>query len=205
MNEDRMRALYAGAMARMPIPDDVVSLEAMMDLLERRGSEPERSQTLKRILRDPRAREEFELLRAVVRAGQSPRQSWKIAVMWRVAAAAVIMAGTFWVFSLTHDPVEPMRGGAIGVTSLLPEDGASLNASPLFVWQRVPNAVDYRIEVVDSSGTVVFEEQVTDTTSVGGMGKNFRVGQPYRWSVTALTSDGASLRSPVRAFSLYAP
>lgn len=205
MNDDRLRALYAGAMARMPIPEEVVSLDAMMDVLERRGSESERSRTLKRILRDPRAREEFELLRVVVQAGAPPRASWKTAVFWRVAAAAVIMAGTALIFSLTHEPAEPMRGGEATVTTVQPADDAILTTPPLFVWQRVTGAVDYRLEVVDSSGAVVFEEQVGDTTSTGPMGTELRPGALYRWSVTALTTDARSVRSATHAFRIAAP
>jgi hypothetical protein len=205
MNDDRLRALYAGAMARMPVPDEVVSLEAMIDVLERRGSESERSRTLTRILRDPRARQEFELLRVVMHAGAPPRASWKTAVFWRVAAAAVIMAGTAWIFSLTHEPDEPMRGGEAGVTTVQPAANAFVTAPPLFVWQRVTDAVDYRLEVVDSSGSVLFEERVSDTTSTGPMAAELQVGQEYRWSVTALTKDGRTLRSAASAFVLRAP
>lgn len=207
MNDERLRALYAGAMARMPLPDEAtrVSLDAMVDVLERRGSEAERGKTLKAILRDPRAREEFELLRAVVRAGEPPRVSWKAAVGWRIAAGVAIMAGTAWLFSLTHEPAEPLRGGDSLVTTVQPADGAELTAPPLFVWQRVPDAVDYRIEVVDSTGAVVFEERVSDTTSTGPVDDGLAPGQRYRWSVTALTREARSLRSPMRGFTLREP
>jgi hypothetical protein len=207
MNDEQLRTLYAGAMARMPLPEGAapVPLEAMVDVLERRGSETERSETLRAILRDPRAREEFELLRAVVRAGAPSRPSWRSAVGWRIAAGVALLAGTTWLFSLTSEPSEPLRGNDSLVTTVQPGDGAALTAPPLFVWRRVPGAVDYRLEVVDSSGTVVFEERVTDTSATGPMTGELRAGQQYRWSVTALTGDGRSLRSPTHAFRLAAP
>lgn len=207
MDDERLRALYAGAMARMPSPDDAtpVSLEAMMDVLERHGSESERSRTLRQILRDPRARDEFELLRAVHRAGEPKRWSWKVALAWRVAAGVAIMVGTAWLFTLTHDPAEPMRGGDSLFLTVQPSDGAELAAPPMFVWQRVPDAVDYRLEVVDSAGSVVFEERVTDTSSTGPMQGELRLGQEYRWSVTATTKDARSLRSATHGFRLSRP
>jgi hypothetical protein len=72
MNEERMRELYARSTARRAASDPPceVSLERMIDVLERRGSEEERREVLAEILRSPACREEFELLRAVVRAEQ---------------------------------------------------------------------------------------------------------------------------------------
>jgi hypothetical protein len=207
MNDERLRALYAGAMARLPLPEDAapVPLEAMVDLVERRGSEAERSRTLRSILRDPRAREEFELLRAVVRSAEPPRQSWRAAIAWRVAAGVALLAGTAWLFSLLHTPEEPLRGGASAVVMLQPANGAELTAPPLFAWRQVPGAVDYRIEVVDSAGAVVFEEQVTDTTSTGPASGGLVPGNHYRWSVTVLTKEARSLRSATHSFMLRAP
>jgi hypothetical protein len=207
MNDERLRTLYAGAMARLPLPADAapVPLEAMVDLLEQRGSEAERSQTLRAILRDPRAREEFELLRAVVRAGTPPRQSWRAAVGWQMAAGAALLVGTAWLFSLTQAPEEPLRGGESTVTMLQPADGVELTAPPLFAWRPVPNAVDYRIEIVDSLGSVVFEEQVRDTTSTGPVSGSLVPGHRYRWSVTVLTRDARHLRSATNEFRLGGP
>lgn len=207
MNDERLRALYAGAMARLPLPDDAapVSLDAMVDVLERRGSEADRSQTLRAILRDPRAREEFELLRAVVRAGEPPRQSWRAAMSWRIAAGVALLAGTAGLFSLMHAPEEPLRGGESTVLMLQPADGAELTAPPLFAWRPVPGAVDYRIEVVDSTGAVVFEEQVRDTASTGPASGGLATGHRYRWSVTVLTRDARNLRSATYDFRLVGP
>lgn len=205
MNDERLRALYSGAMSRAPLPEESVSLDAMMDVLERCGSEAERSRTLRRIFRDARALEEFELLRAIHRASEPPRRSWKVAVAWRVAAGLLIMAGTAWVYSLLQEAPEPMRGGDTLVTVVQPVDGARLHAIPIFVWQRVPDAVDYRLEVVDSSGTVVFEEQVQDTSSTGPMEGALKPGQQYRWWVTVLTRDARTLRSPTNDFRLTPP
>lgn len=207
MNDERLRALYAGAMQRLPAPEDAepVSLDAMVDVLERRGSEAERSRTLRAVLRDPRAHEEFELLRAVVRASDPPRRSWKTAAAWRVAAAVTIMAGTAWIFRQTRDAGDQLRGGTATVTTVQPADGVELTAPPLFAWHQVPEAVDYRIEILDSTGTVVFEEQGGDTVSTGPVSGSLVPGNRYRWSVTAVTKDARSLRSATQSFTYRAP
>jgi hypothetical protein len=207
MNDERLRALYAGAMQRLPAPDAVepVALEAMVDVLERNGSEAERSSTLRAILRDPRAREEFELLRAVHRAGAEPRSRWSAAVLWKIAAAVVIMTGTAWLFTVKQVDEERLRGGVATITTVEPADGVELAAPPLFVWHQVPGAVDYRIEVVDSSGAVVFEETVNDTVSTGPVSRGLVPGNRYRWSVTVLTKGAQSIRSAIRSFTLRAP
>lgn len=207
MNDERLRALYAGAMQRRQQPEDVepVALEAMVEVLERQGSEEKRSGILRAILRDLRAREEFELLRAVHRAGEPVRSSWKSSVLWKAAAAVVIMAGTAWFFTLKPGEGDQLRGGAAAVNPVQPADGVELAAAPLFVWHSVSGAVDYRIEVVDSTGAVVFEEQVGDTVSTGPVSPGLTAGQRYRWSVTVLTRDARSIRSPVRSFTLRAP
>ncbi len=208
MNDDRLRALYAGAMARLPAAGEAepVPLEAMLEVLERRGSDAQRRETLRRILRDPRCREEFELLRAVVRAGTPPRRWWQAPVLWQAAAAIVVVAaGAAWILGRSQPTPEPLRGGQGAVTILGPADNVELSAPPSFIWRPVPDAVDYRLEVVDTTGAVVYEEQVRDTLSPGPARDLFLPGQRYLWSVTVLTREGRTLRSTSWSFRLRGP
>lgn len=207
MNDDRLRALYAGAMARRPDTSDAepVSLEAMVAILERRGSEAERLRTLQQILFDPRRRAEFELLRAVMIAGRPVRSRWYNRAAWRAAAGIVVVAGVGLLYALQRETTEPLRGGSAAVVTLHPVDGAELTATPVFVWHRVPRAVDYRLEVLDSSGAVVFATRVVDTVASAVPAESLVPGRRYLWSVTAYTEDVRTYRSTTSSFSLRAP
>lgn len=70
MNEDRLRALFTRhtAVHAMLRDGTVVPLEAMLEVLEHRGSEEHRRDILNQILADPESRKEFDLLRAAMRA-----------------------------------------------------------------------------------------------------------------------------------------
>ncbi|HWA56272.1 MAG TPA: hypothetical protein VG692_03405 [Gemmatimonadales bacterium] len=70
MDPDRLRALYTRHTAVHALLNDraVVPLDAMLAVLEHRGTEEERRETLNRILADPESRREFDLLRAAIRA-----------------------------------------------------------------------------------------------------------------------------------------
>lgn len=70
MNEDRLRALFTRHTAVHALLRDgaVVPLEAMLDVLEHKGTEEHRREILNQILADPDSRKEFDLLRAAMRA-----------------------------------------------------------------------------------------------------------------------------------------
>lgn len=70
MNHERLRALFARHTAVHALLNEApaVPLEAMLAVLEQRGSRRERRETLQRILADPESQREFELLRAAMRA-----------------------------------------------------------------------------------------------------------------------------------------
>lgn len=72
MNHERLRALYARHTAVHALLNEpaAVPLDAMLDVLEQRGPEQARRDTLQRILADPESLREFELLRAAAGASR---------------------------------------------------------------------------------------------------------------------------------------
>lgn len=76
MNEDRLRALFTRHTAVHAMLRDgaLVPLEAMLDVLEHRGTEEHRRDILNQILADPDSKKEFDLLRAAMRAS-APEQA----------------------------------------------------------------------------------------------------------------------------------
>jgi hypothetical protein len=204
MNEDRMRELYARNSARRAASDPPcdVSLEAMIDVLEQRGPEEERRRVLAEILRSPACREEFELLRAVVRASR-PVRAPVASTVWRWAAALVVAVGLGLVVTLWRgQPPEPLRGGSSPIMLADPAEGARLSAPPAFAWRGVPGALEYRLELLSDSGRVVFSATVQDTT-LGGPA-TLAPGR-YLWQVIARLGSGEAVRSSTRHLTVEPP
>jgi hypothetical protein len=200
MNEDRMRELYARSSARRAASDPPceVSLEAMVDVLERRGSEEERRRVLAEILRSPACREEFELLRAVVRASQPVRAPVVVPQIWRWAAGIAAVAGLGLAFAVWRGrSPEPLRGGAPAIVLHGPADGAQVAAVPAFAWSPVPGALEYRLELLTDGGQVAFSSTVRDTTLALSPAPALPAGR-YLWLVVAETPTGESARSETR-------
>jgi hypothetical protein len=204
MNEERMRDLYARNAARRAASDPPceVSLEAMIDVLEHRGSEDERRRIMGEILRSPACREEFELLRAVVRASQPVKApSWwqQVAARRLLAAAAIIaVAGLGLAVALRRGPEpEPLRGGPSPLVIYGPAEGSTLGTPRVFRWGRLSGAVEYTFELVDQAGQVGFTTTGADTTVTIPASQSLAPGR-YLWVVVARMPDGQTVRSEAR-------
>jgi hypothetical protein len=204
MNEDRMRELYARNSARRAASDPScdVPLEAMIDVLEQRGPQEERRRVLAEILRSPACREEFELLRAVVRASR-PVRAPVISTAWRWAAAIAVIVGVGLVVALWRGrPPEPLRGGGSPIMLYDPAEGARLSGPPAFAWRAVPDALEYRLELLSDSGRVVFSSTVRDTI-LGGP-PTLAPGR-YLWRVIARLGSGEAVQSSTRHLTVDLP
>jgi hypothetical protein len=206
MNEERMRELYARSTARRAASDPPceVSLEAMIDVLEQRGSEAERRQVLADILRSPPCREEFDLLRAVVRASQPLKAPTLISPMWRWAAGIVVVAGLGLAGLLGRRPQEPLRGSGDAIELYAPAEEARVESLPGFVWGALPAALQYRLEVSTDAGAVAFSTTVRDTTVMVPQSTALPPGH-YLWLVVAEMPSGQAVRSAVRGLNLDVP
>jgi hypothetical protein len=208
MNEERMRELYARNAARRAASDPPceVSLEAMVDVLEHRGSEEERRRIMGEILRNPACREEFELLRAVVRASQpvkAPAWWQQVAPRRLLAAAAIIaVAGLGFAVALRRGPQpEPLRGGPSPLVIHAPAEGATLGPTRVFTWGRLPGAVEYTFELLDRAGQVGFTTTGADTSVSIPASQSLAPGG-YLWVVVARMPDGQTVRSEARSVLL---
>lgn len=202
MNEERMRELYARNTARRAASDPPceISLEAMIDVLERRGTEEERRQVLAEILRSPACREEFELLRAVVRASRPVRAPVLGTNAWRWAAGIVVIVGLGLALALWRgEPPEPLRGGGSPIVLRAPGEDARLQEPPAFVWSAVPGAVEYRLELLTDSGGVAFSSVVRDTALI--LPAPLAPGR-YLWLVVARMPGGEAARSVTKRLTV---
>lgn len=209
MNEERMRELYARhtALRAASDPPCQVSLDAMIDVLQHRGSEETRREVMAEILRNPACREEFELLRAVVRASvpvpAPSRFGFPLSpAAWRWAAGIAAVVGLGLIVTLMRTrPADQLRGGGSSITLYGPKDEERVSALPNFVWGSVEGAIDYRFQLLGQAGQVVYTSSGTDTVALVPQDTPVPAGR-YLWTVTAELVGGNSINSRTRGLVL---
>lgn len=203
MNDDRLRALHAELLqARAGAGREAcVTPEAIEALVERTGDEPDRLATLDHVMSCPHCSREFELLRSVDRAGpQSIRGARGRRPLAIAASIAVLITATvFWQTS--GDDTPAFRGDAESITLVAPLGAVDAAASLQLVWNRVPDAVRYDVEVLDTAGSPIWSLLTADTTAFVEEDAGLAVGQIYRWWVRATLADSRSVRSAMAEFS----
>ncbi len=207
MNDEQLKALYTHAMAsraRQTGPCEV-SLEGMIAVLEGRGDEAERLETLRRVFASPACREEFELLRAVVRAaGARPRRQLNPGWRWAAAVAALLGAGWWWLSP--HDRDEPRTVPADGAPVLVePEADARVGGAIRFVWHAVPGARAYRVELLTDAGTLLTSIETADTIARYDPTPLGTTGTTFYWVVAAMLPEGSEVESRPRRLTIRAP
>jgi hypothetical protein len=191
VNDARLRDAYARILrsreaAGTPAP---VSLEAMLAVIERRGSDADRVRTLDAIMQSAEMRSEFEVLRAAAAAAARPAVP---RLVYAMAATLVLAAGAgVWLASTTRAPDE-LRGPGAEPAIALVSPGATIaaDAPARFVWRAVPGASAYRLELLDADGTVVYSTRTADSSAVLPPNVTLRRGAEYRWWVKAETPGG---------------
>ena len=205
MNEEDLVRLYQrGATRREATRDGCVPPEALLDVVERRGPEATRLQSVNHAMACAACREELELLRAtrIVRdRARLPRFGFAL------AASLVLAAGLgFYAFGRQRAPTG--LGDAGGVTrsgsddvQLVTTGGVSTQA-PNLVWRSATGAASYVVELRREDGTLLARGTTADT--VFAVPDSVRAGpdSDAYWAVTARLSDGTSLSSTARRIRL---
>jgi hypothetical protein len=210
VSDDRLRELYAiaqtGATAgpggEHPAP------EAIAALVRREGSEEGRLATLDHVMSCADCRRDFDLLRAVERAGvesgaagRSGRRAW---LMPAALAASFLLAVGLGRTVLRSGGDDTTRGGDRGAVMLVqPGREARAGDAVTFSWRAVPGASRYEIELLNAGAGVVASAATTDTTISSEATRLLPPGD-YRWWVRATTPDARSLRSAIRPLRLVA-
>lgn len=91
------------------------------------------------------------------------------------------------------------------LTLVAPHPGETLYALPIFIWQAIPKAATYNLQVVDENGGVVFAITTADTTVSVPQSLILEVGVQYRWWVRAHTSAGVTFTSALIPFKMSLP
>jgi hypothetical protein len=197
-NDERLRLAYRASLeqrattARGSHPDP----QALVALVERSGSEASRLQLLDHVMSCDACRRELDLVRASIAASGVPRQAtWfrspSIGLMALAATLLVVAGVRLYTTSQDAEAGPRLRGGS-GVATYpvrwLPTIGAGL------AWRPTPGAENYRIEVVDESGTALVDSTMRDTTFVV-VDSLVRGRRGVTWSVTATLGDGSTVSS----------
>jgi hypothetical protein len=211
VTDERLHELYATAARRgatgtggqHPTP------EAIAALVRREGTEESRLVTLDHVMSCADCTREFDLLRAVERAGvesgaaghrATARRSW---LMPAALAASLLLAVGLGRMLTTSGDDTTRGGGDSSVTLVQPGAAAAAGDSLVFAWRPVPGASRYELELLEAGGNVVASAETSDTTATPAAVRALPPGE-YRWWVRATTSDARSLRSALRPLVLSA-
>jgi hypothetical protein len=203
MSDTRLQELYARALGRRSGGANCVAPEELLALVRREGPEEQRLKVLDHAMACAECRREFELLRALAKAGESSAGRFPAGVAWRrvaplaIAACLLILVGTVVRMRQTPDYDVP-RGASEAVVLVAPRADVDPSGPVEFVWRTVAGAQRYRLEVLDQNESVAFSGETADTALT--MPPN-RLGSDleYRWWVRDV-SPGAQRASSLRRF-----
>ena len=204
MNDDELRKAYQ---SRRPKASDATepTPEELERLVARQGDEAERLAILERALSSRRSAEDLELLRAITHAERSaePRSWWHSPVALALAASLLLVVGVLSLRDRARDESRAAPGEGAPVL-VEPETDARVADSIRFVWQAVPGARSYRVELLTDAGTLVTSIETADT--IGRYAPTQPAGATvYRWVVVALLPEGVEVASPPRRLTITAP
>jgi hypothetical protein len=211
VSDQRLRELYATAVRRRATGTGVQhpAPEAIAALVRREGDEETRLATLDHVMSCADCKRDFDLLRAVERAGMESgaaghramaRRSW---LMPAALAASLLLAVGLGRILVTPGDDTTRGGGDSSITLVQPGPAASAGDSLVFVWRPVPGASRYELELLDAGGNVVASAETGDTAAAPAAVRALPPGE-YRWWVRVTTSDARSLRSTLRPLVLRA-
>ena len=205
MNEEDLVRLYQqGSARRDGTRASCVPPDALLDVVEHRGPEATRLQSINHAMACADCREELELLRAtrIVRdRARVPRFGFAL------AASLVLAAGLgFYAFGRQRAPTglddarAVTRSGSDDVQ--LVTEGALSSQAPNLVWRSATGTASYVVELRREDGTLLTRGTTTDT--VFAVPDSVRAGpdSDAYWAVTARLSDGTSLASTARRIRL---
>src|SRR5262245_10701497 len=202
--EDLVRLYKRGVAHRDATRSGCVPPEALVDVVERRGPEATRLQSVNHAMGCADCREELELLRAtrVVRdRARLPRIGFAL-------AASLILATGLSLYTFGRQRAVGGVDDASGITRSGSDDvqlvteGTISGQSPNLVWRSTTGAASYVVELRREDGMLLTRGTTSDT--VFAVPDSVRAGPDSNayWAVTARLSDGTSLASTARRIRL---
>lgn len=141
----------------------------------------------------------------LVRANRRPgRRTWLRAGTGLAVAAGLALAVLLDRPSRTAPP-DIVRSSTATATlrPIAPLSTMSLASGPVtFTWHPAAGAVEYRLTLLDASGSVIWNHVTTDTVVILPLAISLVRNTSYYWYVDALQSNGESTTSRSREFQL---
>jgi len=181
-----------------------LSIDDVAAYVDRQLERPARARVEDHLTTCGECREEIVTVTRLARSLRTRRQ-WVMAVP--LAAAAVLLLAIIpWRGSpRVEGPVlrEPAVTTTIPPTLLAPI--GAVGALPRLSWTSVPHADRYGVTVFDSSGAVIWETQVGDTSVAVPDSISVQPGAAYFWKVAARTGWDRWVASDLVSFTLIVP
>lgn len=203
--EDFVRLYQRGTAARNGADRAAcVPPDALLAVVERRGTETERLQTINHAATCADCGEELELLRAT----RVVRDRTRIPYAGFALAASLVLAAGIGYYTVSRQRSAENDGdltrGNTGDVQLV-SPGATVSRIDSLVWRSVTSAASYGVELRQDDGTLVTRARTTDTTFVLPDSVRGAPGSAVYWTVSARLTDGTELRSTARRVRLTTP
>jgi hypothetical protein len=175
--------------------------EAVVALIEQRGSDADRLATLDHVMSCAGCKADFDLMRTVAgrKAGPGRRGRWPLAA---AAVVALSVSGSLVFMELRARSAgqDIERGGADEVELVSPR-GNTATRPVTFTWRKATGPARYSLEVFNPAGDAVYGVDVTDTSVVLPATVLLQVGTTYHWWVLIRTADGSEVRTAPVSFT----
>lgn len=205
MKEDDLVRLYQRGTAARRSADraECVAPEALLAVVEHRGPEAVRLETINHAAACADCAEELELLRA----SRVVRDRARMSSAGLALAASLVLAAGLGYYSFARsragvvtDDADLTRGAATDVQLVSP--GASTPRLDTLVWRSATSATSYAIELRRDDGSLVTRAITADTLLVLPDSARVVPGATVYWTVSARLADGTELRSATRRVRL---
>jgi hypothetical protein len=204
MNDEELRRAYRQSSNATP-PGSHPEPEELARIVNGEGSESERLVLLEHVLRCPTCGPELDLLRAASEGSRAAHRQMPAARWLALAAVAILVIGlgTFALRSRRMAPGDDvMRGRAAAMSLIAPKNGVTLPQPVRLTWHAVDGAVNYRVELLSTTGDLIGAWTTRDTTLAIADSAHVGTSGSYDVWVRATLKDRTDLSSPIVRFNV---
>ncbi|MDQ6829733.1 MAG: hypothetical protein M3081_12800 [Gemmatimonadota bacterium] len=205
-----------------PAPD------LLTDLVRREGGEAERSRTAEHLRECQHCRTDLNMLRvSASKPVEASSLDFELKTLIMPGVGVVVLALAIWGFlsrgnnkparvapAAAASANAPQSAHPVGRSSGMPDPipppvvliepalGAHVQRPVTLTWHAIPDAMRYRVEVLDHGNWSAYTVTTQDTSITLPAKSRLRPRRPYRWWVQATLSDGTHQRSAPRAMRI---
>ncbi|MEP7326181.1 MAG: hypothetical protein ABI836_09555 [Gemmatimonadota bacterium] len=198
MSDEGLRRTYQGMIERRGADRSLCPpAERLHELVTQSGSEDARLAVANHVMACPRCLPEFELLRSVNAAmpERKPVSRW----LALAASVALLLATGIIGRQLLRGRDDVLREQP-AIRLISPLEG-QFSAPVTLTWNRVPDALQYQVQILTPDGGKAYQATTPDTTLVVSA---LAPGQ-FIWQISAEYATGVPLRSRPSRFTITTP